>query len=151
MRVVVLWVVDVPGRESAPGKGRVWQWCVKLGGGELVLPQDSGSCLPQGRCLYTLGDLRTPFENLIVDLFFQKHTSHNVYKRGRPSTPPRVDCLRAPTCSLVPGRGVRVASGRGGCTVRRPCLRERVSPFPFPPKEQEHWLAAVDSAREELA
>ena len=140
-------MVDVSGRESVPGKSRVWQ-----GWGELVLPQDSGSCLPQGRCLYTLGDLRTPFENLIVDLFFQKRISHNVYKRSHPSTPPGVDCLRAPACSLVPvprefGWPV------GGCTVRWPCLQGKSFSVPVPSKGARTLACCSggDSAREELA
>ena len=55
MRVVVLWVVDVSGRESAPGKGRVWQWCVKLRVG--------GAC-PSSR----LGKLPSPGQ---VSLYFR--------------------------------------------------------------------------------
>lgn len=116
VRMVVLWVVDVSGQESAPGKGRVWRGCVKSGGSlSFVLPQDSGSCLPQGRCLYTLGDLRTPFENLTVDLFFQKHTSHKMCTSAAAPAPlPASTAQRALACPVIPAEFRWPVGGGGG-------------------------------------
>ena len=46
VRMVVLWVVDVSGQESAPGKGRVRRGCVKSWG-SLSSRKTQGAAFPR--------------------------------------------------------------------------------------------------------